>query len=235
MVKKIARDFPGTTGSLIDQSTKIETYLPSRKAAFQHVFPTVFSDGFFSTLADRVSKARSMPSDQALREDLSYKTASLDEIDRRFDDLYLFITLCAEAAFPKDQTLQAKFGVDRKAEITASAASLHKYLIDFASIWADHGQAMLDAACPASMPSDIAQLEKDLTDLKAAQGSVKDDRHNSAADRVDNLNQIWDMLLKLEHYAPAVFGKGSADTALFMLDRPSTPPKPVEPTPVSKG
>ena len=66
---------------------------------------------------------------------------------------------------------------------------------------------------------EVAQLEKSISAARVTQGSAKDDRQTVTHDRIENLNCIWESLLRLEHFAPAVYGKGSTDAELFRLDR----------------
>ena len=216
---------------IASEASRILANYLAHEADFKSYRPKKFDDAFKNHLQNDINEFTHLPSDAALKAAAATENATLKKIIDDYRILHDELDAILNDLPSEEDAIRAEFGFGRSRAITASAESLHRFLLDLPKVFAKYTAELAALDMPKQLYDGFIALEGRLAAQLATHASVVDGRHSATENRAAIIADLCFRLDSIDNAAEVLYRTNPATRLLFVFDK-SRPTKQTKSTPL---
>ena len=168
----------------------------------------ILSETVNNTLSDKVIRAR-----------MAQHTEAVKSVTKNCKLFYHKVKHFVKQAFPDSVTNQNRFGLNKFEKVKYSKADFLQFMNLLNAVLLQYEDMKPAREIPPEIVTESGVLYKKLEQVITAQDTYKRERSVLTAERIKNMNKIWEFMVLISRLAKIVFKEEPALMNLFMLPK----------------
>jgi hypothetical protein len=239
---KVLRTFKFTDARLLEHAEVVEAILPGDLPDFTAFDATITGD-YVTQLQQAIDAAKAISPDYVVIDEMAEETQKVEKaMDDSYED-YKTLAFFVRKAFKGNPAVQNQFGKNDVQKARKSQPRMVVFMESLAKTAEKYSAELVAAGCSQALIDGLPARVVALHDSNIVQEKFKKDRGLTTQDRVQLLNQVYELLKpiheistiiyadnpqKLKNYRMPQPPKYSGDTADETADDGTEPPAPEE-------
>lgn len=191
--------------------------LPAFKA-----FDSTFFDDYPKRINDSIRDIKSIRTDNVVIDEMTELTeivnATLSECNTAYKTLRFFV----KKAFADSKPVQNQFGTNDIEKVRKNVPKMVVFMQDLKGMVQKYKAELIAAGCNEAVLDSIGPLCTKLNKDNIKQEQFKKERGVITSERVDKLNELYDLLQPVSEIAHIIFEDASAQLAKYALPTPKS-------------
>ncbi|WP_062058755.1 hypothetical protein [Aquimarina longa] len=213
------RKFGTSDGNLLEHADVVSTYLYNDISLFNKFDSLVFDLDLPNIIEQKATEALLKGTDDTNKTQLSTRTLALqnamDSCKEYLNDMEYWV----KKAFPDHLAIQKQFGVGRVSTLFRKQAVLIQFMENLSETIKSHTEALQSVGTPVDMLDKAIPLSKSLRSANKEQEQQKGSRTVDTEARVIRLNELYDILKKIDEASVFIFKEELTKRNLYRIPR----------------
>jgi len=180
------------------------------------------NDSYPSTINEAVNVVTNMKTDMVVIDEMAERTLNVNNAlaacNRGFRTVKFFVL----KAFPDNKAIQNQFGLNDIRKIRNDQTGMVVFMGDLIQITTKHREALIAEGCSEALLDELQSLQKNLQDTKTAQEMFKKERGLKTQDRIEKLNELYNLLKPISEVAQIIYADDEARLARYLMPLPKS-------------
>ncbi|MBN2639468.1 MAG: hypothetical protein JXR65_10345 [Bacteroidales bacterium] len=224
---KFSRNYNLSDALFLEYADVVGAGLPDDLAVFT-AFDVTFTNEYVTQLLEAIATAKTIPSDEVLQARVSEETEHVKQaLTDSYED-YKTLAYFVRKAFKDSPAVQKQFGSNEVQKAKKSQPKMILFMDSLAKTAAEYKETLVQSGCAATLIDGLAARADSLREANVAQERAKDNRRLQTQDRIQKLNQLYELLLPLEKAAHFVFSNDPQRLKTYSIPQPPKKAKETE-------
>lgn len=215
------RKFTITDGRLIEHGTTVASFLPEDLEDFS-AFDSTFGHPFVDKLKAGIEAFNQMKQDDVVIDEQSQFTDEVNEKMAKCNEAYKTVAFFVRKAFDGNDSIQNQFGMNDIREARDNQPKMIQFMGSLAKTAARYKDQLVESGINPKVIDTLPQLYEELSEANNRQEMFKKERSAITQERVEGLNDLYDMLLYVSNMARIIYADDPAQLNKYTLPRPRT-------------
>lgn len=224
MATETIRNYSVSDAKMMSEARSIIDLYKDYHTYFASFDPDTFHENFQAESNQKMQSAEQIPSDMVLIDIQAQKTQAVEKVMAPLLEEIRFAKYFVEKAFPDEPKIVNQFGYNDLQFARHSSDKMIQFMDDFCGNMEKHKQTILDAKYPEEKFALCKTYAEQLRTNRCEQRKNIKERPVHTANRIKQLNTIWEELKKIHNAATIIFNKEPEIQALFKLPVPDNKP-----------
>ena len=217
------RSFNVSDDKFFEYSDMIVVTLPSDLSKFT-AFDPIFTEDYVLRIQQTSDNARAVPTDEILVDQLGGKTQNVTSALKDCYKDYQTIAYYANRAFKGNLPVQNEFGKNDIRKARKSQPKMIVFMDMLVKTTAKYSAELLQAGCPQALMDGLTAKADVLRNANSGQEGFKKGRSVYTQQRIERMNQLYELLKPLHEAARILFRDDPAKLKIYTLpQRPKSP------------
>ncbi|WP_430818051.1 hypothetical protein, partial [Carboxylicivirga marina] len=155
-------------------------------------------------------------------DEMTEKTQAVYDAAAGCNSAYRTIISFAVKAFADNKAVQNQFGANDINKVRKDHTRLVVFMGDLIKVVNKYREQLISAGCSELLIDSLPQLHSQLIEVKTAQELFKKERGIITQERVEKLNNLYDLLTPISEMAQIIFADDEARLARYLMPRPKS-------------
>jgi hypothetical protein len=234
---ELKRLFRSSDAQFFEYADMIMEELPTDLPDFI-AFDPIFTEDYVTKIQQASGNTRAVPTDEILVDQLGGKTQNVTGALKDCYEDYQTIAYYAGRAFKGNRSVQNEFGKNDIRKARNSQPRMIVFMDMLIKTTAKYSAELLQAGCPQALMDGLTAKADALRNANSGQEGFKKGRGVSTQQRIELMNELYEVLKPLNEAAKILFRDNPAKLKIYTMPRrtkkaapgPETPDAPESPS-----
>lgn len=187
-----------------------------------HNFDRTITEAYPASIRSAINEVKSIPTDQVIIDEMAALTKNVNDALAACNKCYRTISFFVRKAFPHNQSIQNQFGLNDIANVRYNDSKMILFFNDVAKVVNKYRTELVEAGCNDSVLESLDEIGNNLKNANTKQELFKKERGVITSQRVEKLNQLYNLLVPISQISQIIFSDDQARLASYVLPRPKS-------------
>lgn len=215
------RAFNLNDATLQQHGSTVAKTLPQDADMFK-AFDSTFAEDYPGLIDACLADVQSIKTDMVVIDEMSEKTEAVNNAMAECNTAFRTIKFFVAKAFPDNKAVQNQFGFNDIRKLRNNQTGMVVFMGDFIKVVSSYRNQLIAEGCSTELIDSLPLLHNKLKEAKTAQEMFKKERGIITQERVEKLNELYDLLAPISEMAQIIFADDEARLARYLMPRPKS-------------
>ncbi len=187
-----------------------------------HNFDRTVTEAYPASIKAAINEVKAIPTDQVIIDEMAELTKNVNDALAACNKCYRTISFFVRKAFPENKSIQNQFGLNDIANVRYNDSKMILFFNDVAKVVNKYWSDLVEAGCNEAVLQGLEALGNKLQEANTRQELFKKERGVITSQRIDKLNQLYNLLVPISQISQIIFADDQAKLATYALPRPKS-------------
>lgn len=220
-MSKLERNFKLTDARLQQFGATVCETLPQDLLDFQ-AFDSTLPDNYADSIKAAIESIQTVKTDMVVIDEMAERTQAVNDdmagCNTAFRTIKYFVMKC----FPGNTAIHNQFGFNDIEKVRKNHARMLVFMRDFTGVTMQHKAKLVEAGCSEALVDSLPDLVSQLQNSKTEQEVFKKQRGLITQERVEKLNDLFDLLNPISDMAQIIYADDEARLNRYRFPTPKS-------------